>query len=147
MSAFKNKFHFSEDNILNLESEDEDCENNSRVKAQKTPCVHKQGYQNIFASDWQSISVGLLGRWHLHFSAALTYTRDTYVHMRPRPCEECYLNHTICHFSGFINSLAQKKVDLNQVDSRRSQREVLVLFFMQQQYQHFLHLGISANYS
>ena len=39
-------------------------------KGAKTPCVYKQGYQNIFASDWQSISVGLLWRWHLHFSAA-----------------------------------------------------------------------------
>ena len=32
MSAFKNKFHFSEDNILNLESEDEDCENNNQIQ-------------------------------------------------------------------------------------------------------------------
>ena len=32
MSAFENKFHFSEDNILNLESEDEDCENNNQIQ-------------------------------------------------------------------------------------------------------------------
>ena len=29
MSVFKNKFHFSEDNILNLEESEDDCENNN----------------------------------------------------------------------------------------------------------------------
>ena len=102
--------------------------NNTHSKGAKDPLRSQAGLPEYFC-----IRLVVNFRWPPGEVASPFFSRPYAIHTRPRADEECYLNHTICHFSSVINSLAQKSRSKLGRQSTFTGRSYLILTLLRKE--------------